>query len=175
MKEKVKKLLLCSFIFVMLVIAATTPVVIGADKNILVTFNPEGSVTLDVWPLTLAFGNINANTVTNSSSSFTLYNNGTTRMETKCETNTSTDSSDMICDADGAGLDPDDFSLRFTHCDNFEGNMSYISTTALATTLNNSLDASGSDTFKIEITLVDITADHAAQTTMVNFTGSIDS
>ena len=55
-----------------------------------------------------------------------------------------------------------------------DGNNAYISNnSASPTTLDNSLTASGSDTFKITIHVGTISANHSSQTTTLNFTGSI--
>jgi hypothetical protein len=156
----------------MLIFAIITPsITMAADDTIHVTFDPSGSVTLDVSPQELNFSTVNANSNEESSTTFTIWNNGTISMKTECETNTTTDEGNLSCDGDGTpGYD--NFSLRFTST-TMDGNNEYISnSSASKTTLDNSLAAAGSDTFKITIYLGYLNDDFGWQTTTVNFTGS---
>lgn len=168
-KKKMGKLLATIFIVTLVITAIISPVIIAVEDTIIVTFNPTGSVTLDVAPELFDFDTVASNGNEESANSFTLYNNGTMNMQTTCDTNSST--LNLTLDADGTPGE-DYFSLQFTSASNFEGNNAYI-TTASSMTLNNTLAPSGSDTFKLTIHLGVISVDHPEQNTTVNFTGVI--
>ena len=170
-RDKIEKLLLAGIV-VMLVLAVATPqITMAADDTILVTFDPSGSVSLDVAPEFLNFSTVTANSNEESGTTFTIWNNGTIAMKTDCETNYSTDEGDLDCYGDGTpGYN--NFSLRFTST-TMDGNNAYISnTSASRTNLDLSLLATGSETFKISIYLGYLYDDYGWQTTLVNFTGS---
>jgi hypothetical protein len=169
-KEKIKKLLLSSFVTILIFLAIATPVVIGENSTINVTFDPQGSVTLDVTPATLNFSTVDANGNEESSSAFTLYNNGTISMNTTADTNSTTDTKELTLDEDGSPIE-DYFSLQFTDCASFEGDDAYITDAGM--TLNKTLTpATQSGTFKVTIHLGDISANHSWQATTINFTGA---
>ncbi len=167
-KEKTKEIIIAFLIVTIFLSTFMLPISIAADDTIHVTFDPTGSVSLDVSPQTLNFSTVTANGNEESGTTFTLYNNGTIAMQTDCDTNATTDEGDLTLDADGSPTE-DTYSLRFTST-TMDGDDAYI--TDAGVTLDNSLSASGSDTFKITIYLGPISTDHGWQTTTVNFTGT---
>lgn len=166
------------YVYVYVVVAlmiciALSPVIIAATEDeITVTFDPDGQIDLDISPGILNFGSVQAENSEESIQTITLYNNGTLAMQTTCETNVTTEVGNMECDGDGTpGLDFFSFQLTSTSMD---GNNAYISNnTGSPTTLDNSMNPSGSDTFKITIYIGSLSANHTTQTTTVNFTGTI--
>lgn len=171
-KKDIRKDLFLISTILMLVFAIITPSMsMAADDTINVTFDPSGSVSLDVSPQELNFSTVNADSNEESGTTFTIWNNGTIAMKTECEANTTTDEENLSCDGDGTpGYD--NFSLRFTST-TMDGDDAYISNSSSSrTTLDNSLGASASDTFKISIYLGYLNDDYGWQTTTVNFTGS---
>ena len=146
-----------------------SPVSFAADDTIHITFDPSGSVSLDVAPYYLNFSTVSASGSEESSTTFTLYNNGSIAMSTACDTNTTTDTGNLTLDSNGSPAE-DNFSLQFTTAPNLDGNTAYISSSGM--TLDNSLAGSGSETFKITIHLGSISTDFSWQTTTINFTGT---
>ena len=61
--------------------------VFAASNIIMVTFDPDGNVSLDVYPNTQAFGTvyIGFSNYTTANTKFTLYNNGTGPVDTTAE------------------------------------------------------------------------------------------
>ena len=171
-KDKIKRLVLISLVVTMIV-SAITPPIMAADDTIHVTFDPEGDVSLEVSPTNCNFSTVDANTSEEIGFDFTLYNNGTIPMQTDCETNVTTDEGDLECDGNGGNTADDFFCLQFTDT-TMDGDDSFISNSSGAqTTLDNSLLAGGSDTFRITIHLSNLSANHSWQTTTINFTGSV--
>ena len=168
-RKKTKKFIVAFLVIITLIATITPPIIMAADDTIHVTFDPSGSVSLDVSPQNLNFSTVSADGNEESSTTFTLYNNGSIAMKTDCDTNATTDEGDLTLDDDGSPTE-DYFSLQFTSAAALDGNNNYIP--SAGTTLDNSLAASGSETFKITIYLGPISTDHGWQTTTVNFTGT---
>ena len=63
--------------------------VFAASNQIMVTFDPDGNVSLDVYPTTQAWGVVymGFSNYTTSNTKFTLVNNGTVQMDSTIEAN----------------------------------------------------------------------------------------
>ena len=171
MMKKIKKILLSSFVTVLLFLAIVTPVVIGADDTVVITFDPTGTVALATKPTSIDFSTVSAGGSEESVGDITLYNNGTVSMTTSIDTNGSVDSGNLTLDEDGTPGE-DFFSLQITSSSCSEGNAWFTDT---LTTYNDTLGPDSSTTFKITIHLGDISANWGQETTLLNFTGTIDS
>lgn len=164
-----KKILLAGLISAMLVSALIPIAMAATEEGITITFDPSGTIDIDVGPNSYAFGAADANSWTNSTgSTFTLYNNGTTSMDTQIKTNATTDSSSMTLDPDGVSIAADNYSLYTTGLDTD----AYI-TTSYSAEFDAALASSGSTGFDLDIRLADISQDWSQQTTTIYFQGSI--
>ena len=106
--KKINVILVVTIIF-----AAFTPHVLSATTDdLIITFDPDGEIDIDVNISQYDFGSIQANTWTNTSGgTFTLYNNGTVAMDTRIKTNTSTDEGDMDLNQTGVAPVQDEYAI----------------------------------------------------------------
>lgn len=157
----------------MLVTAITPVVLAGPQANIKVTFNPTGTVDLDVFPDNASFGSVVFESANNwpteggTDTSYTLYNNGTVAADVYIFSNATTDSGSMSLDIDGASIPVDGYSLDVTGSEAKQiaiVNASWI----------NALAASGTATFGLNLDLGAGSEDWVAQTTRINITGVIN-
>ena len=76
---------------------ATAPLVLAAtEDNVIITFDPDGDIDINVDIVAYNFSSFVANTWSNSTgNTFTVYNNGTVAMDTSIKTNDSTDTGVM--------------------------------------------------------------------------------
>ena len=169
--NKIQRFFLIGLVLMLVITAFMPQQIVLADESITVTFNPTGSVIGDVSPNIIDYGGVTMGG-SEASSSLTLWNNGTVQMDTDVETNKTT--ADMECDGDGVGgsLAEDFFALQFTNTA-LDGNNLYISnTSASQTQLDTGLAGGNSDTFEVTIHIDSASAEHATQTTWINFTFS---
>jgi hypothetical protein len=115
------KKILFAWLVSLLWLSVLTPIVVADETSISVTFNPEGTIDIDVSPKTYNFTTIQAGAWKNTTGSyFTIYNNGTVPMDTQFKSNATTDSAALSLDNDGnpgsnaysfrtSGLDADDY------------------------------------------------------------------
>lgn len=157
-----------------MLVTAITPVVLAASQaNIAVTFDPTGTIDLDVSPDDASFGSVvfestnNYPTEGGLDTSYTLYNNGTVAADVYIFSNTTTDSGQMTLDDDGAAIPVDGYSLDVTGSD-----AQYI--THSNTSWVNALAASGTVTFGLNLDLGSGSQDWTSQTTRINITGTIN-
>jgi len=166
-----KKILLVGLISAMLVSALTPIVMAATEEGITITFDPSGNIDIDVSPNSYDFGAAGANSWTNSTgSTFTLYNNGSTAMDTQIKTNATTNSGNMTLDPDGVSIPMDNYSLNTTGLDTD----AWI-TASYGADVDSSLAALGSKGFDLNLRLADISEDWGEDTTTVYFQGSIAS
>jgi len=164
-----KKIILVGLISAMLVSALTPIVMAVTEEGITITFDPSGNIDIDVSPNSYDFGTAGANDWTNSTgSAFTLYNNGSTSMDTQIKTNATTDSGEMTLDPDGTAIPADNYSLNTSGLD-----ANAWITTAYGADVDSALEALGSKGFDLCLLLADISQDWTQQTTTVYFQGSI--
>ena len=166
-----KKILLVGLISAML-ISALTPIVMAAtEEGITITFDPSGNIDIDVSPNASDLGTAGANDWTNTTGgTFTLFNNGSTSMDTEIKTNATTDSSDMELDDDGIAIPADNYSL-YAEADLETPGYITISYSFFDT----GLAKDGTKNFDLCLKLADISQDWDQQQTTVYFRGSISS
>ena len=169
-KRRVSKKIVLTFLVSAMVITATTPLVMAAtEDNVHITFDPDGSIDIDVSPASYAFGSAVAGIWTNSSGSyFTLYNNGTVPMDTQIKSNATTDETTMTLNTAGnPGLDEYSFNTS-----GFSNDMWVPS--SYGTESDTSLNPSASQDFDICLLLgTSLSANHTTQNTTIYFQGSI--
>ena len=87
--KKIGFSILVSFI----ILAATTPMVLAATEDtVIITFDPQGDIDIDVNLSDYNFSSVVAGIWSNTTGgTFTLYNNGTIPMDTEIRTNATTD------------------------------------------------------------------------------------
>lgn len=170
--KKLKNILLSSFVTTLIFLAIATPIVIGADDTVVITFDPSGSVALATKPTTLDVGSPVNGTEAESAGSITLYNNGSVAMTTSIDTNGTTESGNMTLDEDGGTLSEDNFSVQITTSSCSEGTQYFTDT---ASAYNDTLGPDASTTFKITVYVGDISENFGQERTTLNFTGAVDS
>jgi len=93
------------------------PLVWADEACISVIFDPDATINIDVTPKTYDFGSMRVGQLENSiGSTITLYNSGTLLMDIQIKTNASTDSTQLILDADGSSA-TDAYSFRTSGLD----------------------------------------------------------
>lgn len=164
--KDVKKVIISFFISLLVVIALTPAALAGTTDQVTITFDPAGFISIDVSPNALDFGTIIIGGSKTHASALTVYNNGTSNMNTYV---TSSNATDMVCDNDGSPA-ANYFSVRAVNgsCDLCDG---YI--TFGGVQLDSSIaNSGGSEDLYVEIILGAGTSDHGAQTMYLNFSGS---
>jgi len=158
-------------IFITVVIlAAFTPIVFAATEDtLIITFDPDGDINIDVSRSSYAFGSALANQWKNTTGgTFTLYNNGTVSMDTQIKTNASTDSTSMSLNASGVAPIQDQYAIRITGLD-----ISIHLGIAYGQELDQGLLPSDSKTFDVCLLIgVNLSANFTTQTTTISFQGS---
>jgi len=110
-----KKILLAVLISMMW-ISTLAPMVLAINTKINCTFDPNGSVSLDVWPRNCAFGVVfpGATNSKKSPTQHTIWNNGSISMTVTFQTNATADSAGMT-NYEGAGpVTSNQFALNTT-------------------------------------------------------------
>lgn len=144
------------------VLAATT-------DTIVVTFDPSGNISIEVYPPTYDFGSMYA--VSNESTTadyFTIWNNGTTdNMVTDIRITGSPAA--FTIDPDSIPIGNDNYALRV-----LQGSVSAAPwvTEAGYTEIDSDIDLTGSDDFGLNLYISNITADHAQQTLTITLQGA---
>ena len=155
----------------MLILGAFTPLVFAAtEDSLIITFDPDGDIDIDISNASYDFGSIKANEWANSTGGyFTLYNNGTVTMDTQIKTNASTDTSDMDLNASGVPPGQDEYAIFIEGLDV----QNYL-TNAYGLVFDTSLLPADSKTFDICLLLgVNLSANFTAQNTTIFFQGSV--
>ena len=149
-------------------IAGTTPLVLAASEDsVIITFDPEGDIDIDVSLANYSFGSVISGLWTNTTGgTYTLFNNGTVSMNTQIKSNATTDEGNMTLDTDG-NPPMDNYSFYTIGFDNDD----YI-TTAYSANFHLSLSASDSKTFDLGLNLGNLSANHTVQTTTIYFQGN---
>jgi len=163
-----KKIVLAVLIS-MIWITTLTPMVLAINTKISVTFDPNGVVTIDVWPNSWAAGVVLAGQNTASgAAAFTVWNNGTISMYVQLQTNTTSDppGSGMTYTAGAPGSNA--FALNTT---GFTLN-SYIPINTYSVNYY-TLAASGSKTFGLRVTIGSpLTTNYTTQRIEIRFNGA---
>ena len=165
-EKKIGFSILVSFIL----LAATTPMVLAATVDtVIITFDPQGDIDIDVNLSEYNFTSVVAGIWSNTTGgTFTLYNNGTIPMDTEIRTNATTDEGDMSLNESDIPPQMDEYAIYIEGLD-FEDyvNSSYI------IEFDQGLNPSDSKTFDICLLLGNISTNHSWQTTTIYFRGSI--
>jgi hypothetical protein len=154
--------------FIMLV--ATIPIVLGATvDNVIITFDPDGDIDIDVNLSFYNFSSVVAGVWSNTTGgTFTLYNNGTIPMDTEIRTNASTDEGDMDLNESDIPPQMDEYAIYIEGLD-FQD---YVNS-SYTIDFDQGLNPSESKTFDICLLLGNISTNHSWQTTTIYFRGSI--
>lgn len=164
--KKIGFTILVSFIM----LAATTPLVLAATVDtVIIIFDPDGDIDIDVNLSFYNFSSVVAGIWSNTTGgTFTLYNNGTIPMDTEIRTNASTDEGDMDLNESGVPPAMDEYAIYIEGLD-FEN---YVNS-SYTIDFDQGLNPSESKTFDICLLLGNISTNHSWQTTTVYFRGSI--
>jgi hypothetical protein len=157
------------YFVIAILVAASTPIVMAAtEDSVKVTFDPDGSIDIDVTPTSYSFGSSQANAWTNSSASyFTLYNNGSVAMDTQIRTNATTEETDMTLNITGSP-GQDEYSFNTSGLSN---DMWFPSSYGLES--DTSLNPGSSKGFDICLLIgTSLSANHTTQNTTIYFQGS---
>ena len=172
-RMNIKKL--SSLLVTIMFLAGLTPLVLAAtEDNLYISFDPDGDIDIDVdihdYNISSQVGPVLANEWTNTTTStFTIYNNGTVNMDVQIKTNASTDQNDMDLNASGVAPVEDEYAIFIEGLDaeNYIG-------TAYGQELENNIPANGGTaTFDVCLLLGTISTNHSLQNTTIYFQGSI--
>ena len=155
----------------LIILAGFTPLVWAATEDtVIITFDPDGNIDIDINYLSYNYSIVYANSWANTSGGyFTIYNNGSVPMDTQIRTNATTDETDMSLNQSGVPPSTDEYAIYIEDLD-FPGylNSSYVGD------FDQNLAALGSKTFDICLLIgVNLTANFSWQTTTIYFQGSI--
>ena len=154
--------------FIML--TASTPLVLAATVDtVIITFDPDGDIDIDVNLSYYNFSSVVAGIWSNTTGgTFTLYNNGTIPMDTEIRSNASTDEGDMDLNESDVPPQQDEYAIYIEGLD-FEN---YVNS-SYTIEFDQGLNPSDSKTFDICLLMGNISANHSWQTTTVYFRGTI--
>ena len=158
------------FLISMMLLAVSTPLVIAVtEDDLIITFDPDGDIDIDVNLTSYNFSSITVNQAKNTTGgTFTLYNNGTVSMDTQIKTNASTDENDLNLNASGTPPGQDEYALSIEGLD-VDG---YL-TSSYGLEFDQALAPSTSKTFDVGLLLgSSLSANHSWQTTTISFQGS---
>ena len=168
--RKIDSKILFTLIVTFILIAAAAPIVLAASEdNVVITFDPNGDIDIDISLASYNFSSVIAGMWTNSTGgTFTLYNNGSVPMDTQIKTNATTDETDMSLNASGVAPDTDEYAIYIEDLDFPD----YL-TTAYGTEFDQGLTSQDSKTFDICLLLgTNLSANFSWQTTTIYFQGS---
>jgi len=153
-----------------MILAAFTPLVMAATTDdLIITFDPDGDIDIDVNISSYDFSKVQANSWKNTTGgTFTLFNNGTVAMDTRIKTNASTDEGDMDLNATGTPPQQDEYAIKIQGLDLEQ---------YLESSYNQYFDTvllpQDSKTFDVCLRIgINLSANHTAQTTTISFEGS---
>ena len=155
---------------IIMILAGFTPLVWAVtEDSVIITFDPEGNIDIDISYASYNYSTVPANTWKNTTGGyFTLYNNGSVPMDTQIKTNVSTDEGDLSLNASGVPPTTDEYAIYIEDLDT----PGYL-TTAYAVEFDQSLNPDDSKTFDICLLLgVNLSANFSWQTTTIYFQGS---
>jgi hypothetical protein len=158
------------FLIVSIMLAASIQMVLAAtEDNLIITFNPDGDIDIDINLATYNFSSVLANEWANTTGgTFTLYNNGSVAMDTQIKTNATTDETDMSLNASGVAPVQDEYAIYIQGLDT----ENYL-TTAYALEFDQGLIPSDSKTFDVCLLIgTNLSANHSWQTTTISFQGT---
>jgi len=168
-KMELKKIFLIELIVVMLMIAITSPTIVEVGKavsdTVVITFNPAGNLTLEVFPATWNVGEMYVNqTIKTSVTNYTAYNNGSVEWATLFIHGATASDMTLVSSFTASS---DEFML-------FVNGTTTISTwTEIHTnqTLESSVAPAATETFGLNITMDSVfTSDWAGQSSTITLT-----
>jgi len=169
-KMEIKKII--TLLITTMILVAFTPYVLAAtEDSIIITFDPDGDIDIDVNNLTYNFSTIQANSYKETSGGwFLLWNNGTVSMNTEIKTNGSTDEGDMKLNLSTAAPGTDEYSILISGLNTFD---QYVNTSySLYGNYSTDLLPNDNDAFDIRLTIgTNLSANHSWQTTTIYFRG----
>jgi len=169
-KKKNNKIIF-TLIVSLTLIATSTPIILAASEDsVVITFDPNGDIDIDVSLGSYNFSGVSAGMWANSTGgAFTLYNNGSVPMDTQIRTNETTDEGDMSLNESAIAPLQDEYAIYIDGLDveNYV-NSSYT------IEFDQGLASDDSKTFDICLFLgVNLSANFSWQTTTIYFQGSI--
>jgi len=170
-KRKIDSKILFVLIVTFILIAATTPIILAASEdNVIITFDPNGDIDIDISLASYNFSSAIAGMWKNSTGGvFTLYNNGSVPMDTQIKTNATTDETDMSLNASGVPPALDEYALYIEDLDFPD----YL-TSVYGAEFDQGLNSLDSKTFDICLLIgVNLSANFSWQTTTIYFQGSV--
>jgi hypothetical protein len=153
-----------------MILAAFTPLVMAATEDtLIITFNPDGDIDIDVNISAYNFSSVLANSWKNTTGgTFTLYNNGTVAMDTRIKTNATTDETDMSLNATGTAPQQDEYAIKIEGLD-----VEQYLESAYNVYFDSTLLPGDSKTFDVCLRIgINLSANHSWQTTTISFEGS---
>jgi hypothetical protein len=161
--------LVIAMLFAIITPMPMTTVFAATTDTLTCTFDPEGNISIEISPASYDFGTIWANEWKNTSSSaFTLYNNGTSSMDTGI--NVSTSPTNFTIDNTGACNSDDQFGV-YTYGLDSDG---WLDTAdAGGTSFDTAIVAGGSKTFGLNMTIGNITSNFGQDSFVVTVEGSV--
>jgi hypothetical protein len=156
-----------------IMLMASTPLVLAAtEDNVVITFDPDGDIDINVDRTAYNFSSFVANTWSNSTGNwFTVYNNGTVAMDTSIKTNSSTDSGELDLNTSAAVPGQDEYAIYVQGLDNFD---QYVNNTYTEYGYyDTALAPDDSENFDICLLLgTNLSTNHSWQMTTIYFQGS---
>ena len=167
---EIKKII--TLLITTMILVAFTPYVLAATEDtVIITFDPQGDIDIDVNISAYNFSGILANTFKETSGGwFLLWNNGTVSMNTEIKTNGSTDEGDMDLNLSTAAPGTDEYSILISGLNTFD---QYVNTSySLYGNYSTNLLPNDNDAFDIRLTIgTNLSANHSWQTTTIYFRG----
>jgi len=165
-------------IFVFLIasmLVATVPLVLAKTQDTLViTFDPNGDIDIDVNNATHAFGIVLANTWSNTTGGYlTLYNNGTVNMNTAINCSNVTQEGDMSLNLSTSAPQQDEYAVYIDGL-TVSGYLNQsLTTTAYHSAFQTNQAPNDPKTFDVCLLIgVNLSANHTTQTTTLYFYGT---
>ncbi len=158
------------FLITIILLAVSTPLVIAAtEDDLIITFNPDGDIDIDVNLTTYNLSSIVVNQWSNTTGgTFTLYNNGTVAMDTQIKSNATTDEGDLSLNASGVPPGNNEYAIYIIGLD-----LENYVTTAYGLDFDVNLAPSASKTFDVGLLLgSSLSANYSWQTTTISFQGT---
>ena len=151
-------------------LAAFTPYALAATTDdLIISFDPDGEIDIDVNLSFYNFTSVQANEWANTTGgTFTLFNNGTVSMNTRIKTNATTDEGDMSLNESAVAPGTDEYAIHIVGLDLTQYlNDSYIQY------FDSGLIPDDSKTFDVHLLIgTNLSANHSWQTTTISFEGS---
>ena len=152
--------------------ALITPLVLAAtEDSVVITFDPQGDIDIDVNLSSYDFGGVLANTWSNTSGNyFLLWNNGTVAMHTEIKTNDTTDEGNMGLNISTAPPGTDQYAI---YIKDLNAQSQYVNNTyGFYGNYSTSLLPNDNDGFDICLLLgTNLSANWSTQTTTIYFRG----